>query len=590
MTKNERFLNMLKIMNFEVTDDIASGVVVGYKLLEDNKTWRVTLEFDSLLTVERVNSLTSGIKQYLVDEIGALECKFTINYRNSILDGLNNLTICDYFEEAIKVLSTVKREITIIKKYTYEFVADEITINVGTDIEKSVVEALCKLIKKYFNNYGLNEIKLSVEIGKEKTDFKAEHEKQLQILENHNVAVGLENYKRIQLDAQTNKTDTTFTGYYKNKPIEVLIEDIPLTSIEVQEFSQINGTTKVTVNGVLVKGEIKNLKSKKTGKELHLYTGVITNYKDSVTFKRFFKEEDSEIFEKDLKPGKNIELTGSIEWDDYAKSVVIMCNSLVIKGVDSYRVRFDGQPEKRVELHAHTKMSVLDSILNVGDYVEQASRYGHSAIAVTDHENCHVFPDFFKACKKNNIKPIAGLEANYIDIDDIKIALTNEDINLNDATFVVFDIETTGFCINFNEIIEIGGVKIKNGMIIDSFSEFVKPNKRITEYITNLTDISNDTVFDALTIEEVLPEFKKFIEGCVLVAHNAKFDTDYIYANMKKLGIFEHEYPCIDTIIIARSIYPERGLKRFNLGAVAKFLKVEIEQQHRAIHDAKTST
>ena len=590
MTKNERFLNMLKIMNFEVTDDIASGVVVGYELLEDNKTWRVTLEFDSLLTVERVNSLTSGIKQYLVDEIGALECKFTINYRNSILDGLNNLTICDYFEEAIKVLSTVKREITIIKKYTYEFVADEITINVGTDIEKSVVEALCKLIKKYFNNYGLNEIKLSVEIGKEKTDFKAEHEKQLQILENHNVAVGLENYKRIQLDAQTNKTDTTFTGYYKNKPLEVLIEDIPLTSIEVQEFSQINGTTKVTVNGVLVKGEIKNLKSKKTGKELHLYTGVITNYKDSVTFKRFFKEEDSEIFEKDLKPGKNIELTGSIEWDDYAKSVVIMCNSLVIKGVDSYRVRFDGQPEKRVELHAHTKMSVLDSILNVGEYVEQASRYGHSAIAVTDHENCHVFPDFFKACKKNNIKPIAGLEANYIDIDDIKIALTNEDINLNDATFVVFDIETTGFCINFNEIIEIGGVKIKNGMIIDSFSEFVKPNKRITEYITNLTDISNDTVFDALTIEEVLPEFKKFIEGCVLVAHNAKFDTDYIYANMKKLGIFEHEYPCIDTIIIARSIYPERGLKRFNLGAVAKFLKVEIEQQHRAIHDAKTTT
>ena len=103
MTKNERFLNMLKIMNFEVTDDIASGVVVGYKILEDNKTWRVTLEFDSLLSVERVNSLTSGIKQYLVDEIGALECKFTINYRNSILDGLNNLTICDYFEEAIKV-------------------------------------------------------------------------------------------------------------------------------------------------------------------------------------------------------------------------------------------------------------------------------------------------------------------------------------------------------------------------------------------------------------------------------------------------------------------------------------------------------
>lgn len=590
MTKNERWLNMLKMMNIEITDDIASGALVNRTLLSDNKTWRITLEFENLLPVSKLSFLTNSIKNYLIEEIGAEECKFTVLYRNSVLEGNNSILINEYFDAAIEVLSTVKREVSIIKKYPFELVANEYIINVGTEMEIAVINNICKLIKKYFVNFGLCEIDFFVQIAEDGTDFKAEREKEVQILENHNIAIGEENYKRIQLDAKTNTTGNTYTGFYKNKPLEVTIDEIPLSSIEIQEFNQINGTTKVIVNGVLVKGEIKHLKSKKTGKDLHLYTGSITNYKDTIMFKRFFKEEDTEIFEKDLKSGTNIEIMGSIEWDDYAKTVVVMCNSITIKGADAYRVRFDGQPEKRIELHAHTKMSVLDSILNVDEYVAQASRYGHAAVAVTDHENCHIFPDFFKACKKNNIKPIAGLEANYIDIDDVKIALTDEDINLNDATFVVFDIETTGFCINFNEIIEIGGVKIKNGMIIDSFSEFVKPEKRITEYITNLTDISNDTVFDALTINEVLPEFKKFIDGCVLVAHNAKFDTDFIYAKMKKLGIYERNYPCIDTILIARSLYPEKGLKRFNLGAVAKFLKVEIEQQHRAIHDAKTTT
>ena len=590
MTKNERWLNMLKMMNIEVTEDILTGELVNRVLLSDNKTWRITLEFDELLSVEKINFLTDNIRKYLKEEIGTEFCKFSVIYRKSILNGLSNNLIKEYYDEAIKVLATVKREISIIRKYQYEIIADEIVVYVGTEMEKAVVEAQCKLIKKFFDNYGLVEINFFVDINDGGIDFRAEHEKELQILENHNIAVGMENYKRIQLDAASNTTGKTYTGFYKNKPLEITIDEIPLTSIEVQEFSQINGTTKVIVNGVLVKGEVKHLKSKKTGKDLNLYTGIVTNYKDSIMFKRFYKDEDANIFEKELKTGKYLEIVGSIEWDDFAKSVVIMCNSLTIQGVDSYRVRFDGQPEKRVELHAHTKMSVLDSILNVDEYVAQASRYGHSAVAVTDHENCHVFPEFFNACKKHNIKPIAGLEAYYINLDDIKIALTNEDINLNDATFVVFDIETTGFCANYHEIIEIGGVKIKSGMIIDTFSEFVKPTKRISEAISKLTSITNDTVFDALPIEEILPEFKKFIEGCVLVAHNAPFDTDFIYTKMNDLGIFEGPYPCIDTIIIARSLYPDQGLKRFNLGACAKFLKVEIEQQHRAIHDAKTTS
>ena len=587
MTKNEQWLNMLSILNIAPDASIESGILVSRKLLSDNNTWRITLEFENLLPLEKIKFLTTEIKNYLVDNIGFEDVKFSIQYRTLTN---NDVLLYEYFDDAIEVLKEVRREILIIKKYPYKISNNEIKFTVATDVEKRVVESQCKIISKYFTNYGMTNVLFTIEIGEEQVDYKALHEQQFDIVENKNSAISMEEYKKRQLDAKSNTEVTEYKGYKRNNAMEVLIEDIPMQSIEVQEFSQINGTTLVSTYGVLVKSEVKHLNSKKTGKELHLFTGVITNYKDSIMFKRFFNEEDKELFEKKLKPGINIELTGNIEWDDFAKCVTIMARSLKVLGNDTYRVRFDGQPEKRVELHAHTKMSVLDSILNVDEYVAQAKLYGHKACAVTDHENCHVLPEFFKVCKKNGIKAIAGVEANYIDLDEIQIALNESDVDLDSATFVIFDIETTGFCINFNEIIEIGGVKVKNGMIIDTFSEFVKPNKRITEYITNLTDISNDTVFDALTIEEVLPKFKEFIEGSILVAHNAKFDTDFIYQKMKDLGIYEYDYPCIDTIIIARTLYPKQGLKRFNLGAVAKFLKVEIEQQHRAIHDAKTTT
>ena len=186
------------------------------ELLNDNKTWRITLEFDNLLSVERINFLTSSIRKYLQEEIGTEECKFSVIYRNSILDGLNNILIAEYFEEAIRVLSTVKREITIIRKYPFELVTNEIMISVGTEMEKAVVDAQCKLIKKFFNNYGLIEIEFFVEISDDGTDFKAEHEKELQILENHNIAIGEENYKRMQLDAVSNTTGNTYNGFYKN--------------------------------------------------------------------------------------------------------------------------------------------------------------------------------------------------------------------------------------------------------------------------------------------------------------------------------------------------------------------------------------
>lgn len=587
MTKNEQWLNMLSKLNITPTSDIESGQLISRTLLKDNKTWRLTLEFEKLLSFSVLNELMNSIRSYLVANLNAIDCKFTICYRNQEID---NDLISDYLKDGIFVLSKVSKEIRILEIYEYKITNTVVKFYVGTENEKDIANKQLLLLKKYFENYGLNSVTLKATVNDNEDDIKHVHQMELKNVENYNVALSNEEYQKRQLEAANSDNTYNFTGYRSKQAIDIDIDKMPTNSMEVSEYTQVNGTNKVVTTGVLIKGEVKHIPSKKLGKMLHLYTGIISNYKDSIMFKRFFKEDDTPFFEKKLTPNLKLELVGNMQWDDFAKCVTIMCDSITVLGEDTSRARFDGQPEKRVELHAHTKMSVLDSILDVKEYVDQAKRYGHTALAVTDHENCHILPEFFKACSKANILPIAGLEGNYLDLNEIKIALTDEDINLNDATFVVFDIETTGFCINFHEIIELGAVKVKNGIVIDSFSEFVKPNKRISDFITELTDISNDTVYDALTIEEVLPAFKEFIDGCILVAHNAKFDTDFIYEKMRNLGIYEHDYPCIDTIIIARALYPQKGLKRFNLGAVAKFLKVEIEQQHRAIHDARTTT
>ena len=159
--------------------------------------------------------------------------------------------------------------------------------------------------------------------------------------------------------------------------------------------------------------------------------------------KRFIRGNQVDEYNDRIKKGRNIEVTGSLQWDDFARDVVIMCDDIVILGEDISRVRFDEAEVKRVELHAHTKMSVLDSILSVEDYVDQAKNYGHKAIAVTDHANCHVLPDLFKLCAKKGVKPIAGVEGYYIDEKSLNIVFTEESIALKDATYVVFDIETS---------------------------------------------------------------------------------------------------------------------------------------------------
>src|SRR5690606_28850797 len=202
--------------------------------------------------------------------------------------------------------------------------------------------------------------------------------------------------------------------------------------------------------------------------------------------------------------------------------------------------------EKRVELHLHTPMSQMDAMTSVDKLVAQAAKWGHPAIAVTDHAVVQAFPEAYAAGKKNGIKVIYGVEANLVD-DGKPIVYDPIDADLEDATYVVFDVETTGFSNVYDTIIELAAVKIKNGQVIDTFERFSNPHRKLIAKIIELTHITDDMLVNAPELSDVIREFHVFIGDGVVVAHNAAFDLGFLYVAYKNAGI-EVRHPGIDTV------------------------------------------
>ena len=317
----------------------------------------------------------------------------------------------------------------------------------------------------------------------------------------------------------------------------------------------------------------------KTGKII--LTFYITDYTSSITVKCFLKPQEKDEVLENVKKGLYCKVRGEAIYDTYQREVVIMGRDILkMKKVE----KVDSVDEKRVELHCHTTMSTMDGVTPVSKIIERAAKWGHPAIAITDHGGVQAFPDAQIAAKKNKIKVLYGVEGYLVD-DGVPLALNEKGQNLND-TYVVFDLETTGFSSKNDKIIEIGAVKIKNGEIIGNFSEFVNPKRPIPYKIIELTGINDDMVRNAETIEEILPKFLEFIGDSVVVAHNASFDCSFISKNCNDLGL-TFEPTIVDTVPLCRFLYPE--LKSVKLNIVAKHLGVKLESHHRAVDDAKAT-
>ncbi len=337
---------------------------------------------------------------------------------------------------------------------------------------------------------------------------------------------------------------------------------------------------RVVVEGYIFHAEIRELRSGRS-----LLTFKITDYTSSIMVKMFSRDkEDANQFQH-VKKGMWVKVRGSIQNDTFVRDLVMIGNDInEIKPIE----RKDTAPvdEKRVELHLHTPMSQMDAVTPVSTLIAQAKKWGHKAIAVTDHAVAQSFPEAFSAGKKNDIKILYGVEANLVD-DGVPIAYNEAHRLLADDTYVVFDVETTGLSAVYDTIIELAAVKVRDGEIIDRFESFANPHHRLSATTINLTGITDDMVQNAPDVSEVLNKFHDWAEDAILVAHNASFDMGFLNVGYKKTGLEKAKNPVIDTLELGRFLYPE--LKNHRLNTLTKKFDIELTQHHRAIYDAEAT-
>ena len=341
---------------------------------------------------------------------------------------------------------------------------------------------------------------------------------------------------------------------------------------------------------VIIRGQVMEVEAREIRNEKTILIFPVTDFTDSISVKMFLRNEQVPEVTEAVKKGAFLKLKGVTTIDRFDSELTIGSISGIKKIGDFRSARVDTSPQKRVELHCHTKMSDMDGVTDAKALVKRAYEWGHKAIAITDHGVVQSFPeanhcfDAWGGCvpKDSDFKVLYGMEA-YL-VDDLKGMVTNAKGQRLDGSFVVFDIETTGFSPLTCKIIEIGAVRVENGKITDRFSTFVNPKVPIPFRIEQLTSIGDAMVMDAPPIEEVLPEFLKFCEGSVMVAHNADFDMGFIIENCNRLEI-PNDFTYVDTVGMARFLLP--ALNRFKLDTVAKAVGVSLDHHHRAVDDAE---
>ncbi|CDZ75016.1 DNA polymerase III PolC-type [Peptoniphilus sp. ING2-D1G] len=332
---------------------------------------------------------------------------------------------------------------------------------------------------------------------------------------------------------------------------------------------------KVTVEVNVFKIDIRELKNEKT-----LVSLSITDNTSSIIAKVFLKKDKSEEFITNVKEGGHYIITGDVQFDNFIKDDVIMIKYL--EPTNKF-IREDNSEEKRVELRLHTKMSTMNGVSSFESFVKRSKYWGMNSIAITDVADVQGFSDAMEASEKYDIKIIYGLDGNFVDDQEEILKIRKKTFD----SYVVFDIETTGFSPRTDKITEIGAVKLKNGKIIDKFSKLINPKKVIPKRVEELTGLSNVLLENEPSIDEVIYDFSEFCNNSILVAHNAKFDISFIKREFESHGIkFDHSV--LDTLSLARAVVKDS--KRFNLSTLSKKLGVSLVGAHRAVNDAQATS
>ena len=545
---------------------------------EENKTFKIFLKGERLIEVASLKKLVAGMKKLSSDR---LLRKYDISYSISYSDlrSSDEKLYVEYFRFLLTEI-VVDYELLSLSNLNVSF--DGKTYIAKHTASSKVNEAVVLKANKIFAQFGLNvDIKLELidkEVVKEiKNEIILEEEQQM--------IKNIEEAKEVSLKKKAIEESQKKSKYVKPTIMSAVepIKNIPNTQLGLDECINTTGSLSFTIEGHIF--DITHTKFPKS----ELYQIAITDGTDSISVKRFVKSEAEKETYEALKINDIIRVTGTAVSDTYAREVVLNANKILYIGVKEEKVRKDLALEKRVELHLHTNMSALDAVSSATSYIKEAIKWGHKAIAFTDHDGVYSFHDIMVATMGKDIKPIYGVELGFVDEDKFNIAYTVEDFDLRNSTYVVFDLETTGFSVTYDRIIQIAARKVLHGQVIETFDYFINPEMPIPAKITELTTITDDMVANAPLIEEILPKFLEFIDGAILVAQNASFDVGHIYANMERLNIKHKEFPVIDTMQLARNFYHEE-LKFFNLKSLARYFKIQQEHHHLADDDTRVTT
>ena len=338
---------------------------------------------------------------------------------------------------------------------------------------------------------------------------------------------------------------------------------------------------KVMLDGEILATETRELKSGKILAMFNLFDGSST-----ITCKVFLEAEKSKDILKRMSSAKGVKVIGTAQFDPFAKELGVIANAIVESNGIKKVVRQDNAPIKRVELHMHTQMSQMDAMTSAEDLLKRAVKWGMKSIAITDHGVVQAFPEAHKYLEKANpdLKVIYGVEA-YLAPDNVSCVSFSKGQSI-DTTYCVLDLETTGLSFRTEKITEVGIMKVKDGKVIDEFSCFVNPEKPIPQKVVEVTNITDDMVKDAETIDKVFPKILEFVGDSVLVAHNADFDIGFLKYNAKQLG-YELNNTYMDTLKLAKSLFPD--FKKYKLGIIAEKLGIVVEVAHRALDDVDTT-
>lgn len=414
-----------------------------------------------------------------------------------------------------------------------------------------------------FRNCELNE-----ELREKYNEFRESQEEKLEEL-----AVAEEKDQPAEKKTRKKETDSS-----DPQVIEIILgKNFSDSIMKMNDVTPDSG--KVAICGDVFSVEFREIRGNR-----YLCSFDITDYSNSITCKFFLQKDDYDLRAEQIKTGLYFKVRGEAQYDKYSKELAVMATDIVqlVK-----HEKTDDAEVKRVELHMHTQMSAMDAVTTATDLITRAAKWGHKAVAITDHGVVQAYPEAYSAGKKNNIKIIYGVECYLLDNEppvvykNFNVALDNYPI---DGGFVVFDIETTGLYAERDKITEIGAVKIIDGKPCENFSTFVNPGMHIPENITKLTGITDEMVADAPDIAKVMDDFLAFVGDMPVVAHNASFDTGFIRVNARNLNrVFNNII--IDTLQLSRNMFPELG--RYKLDIVAKHLGVSLENHHRAVDDAQ---